>query len=228
MFKKYYDAATMIFFRPILFFSKMPQGEWKDDAFNFCGMTSFLISFVVSLVVFINQLIPIGSTLWEGLSGIKMLMVLPIMVVLAFMFFIIIFSIVGGILMAVFFALFYAIGCLQFWAGKYLGGKGELNLLVKASLYSSAVFLIMILAALLALLSKRGIIDFTNFRIGYNIVYSFVILYLYGILAIAQRKVHGFEKWKAFSVAVLPIILMIIIGIVIDKAILPKVVNWVT
>ncbi|MFA4967977.1 MAG: hypothetical protein WC624_07175, partial [Candidatus Margulisiibacteriota bacterium] len=98
---------------------------------------------------------------------------------------------------------------------------------VKASFYSSSAALIMIFIALLAIFSKKGFLDFTNFKIGYNIVYSFFVLYLYGITAIASRKTHNVERWKAFVAALLPIAVLIILGIAVNLVLINKIQNWV-
>jgi len=89
------------------------------------------------------------------------------------------------------------------------------------------VILVGIFPVLMILLSKRGILDFTNYRIGYNIVYSFAVLYLYGLEAIAIRKTHKVEKWQAFVAALLPAVLLIILGMVVNKM-LPRFANWIT
>ena len=227
MFKKYLDTVFMLMVQPILFYTKMPAGNWKEESLAFCGVTSWIVSFFISLTVFINQLLPVGLTLWVQVHGWKMLMVSPVAAVLACMFFIIIYSIVGGLLLAGFIALFYILGYLLNLGGKWMGGKVELNQSIKASYYSSVSALILILAAILAIFSKKGLMDFTNFKIGYNIIYSFFVLYLYGILAIASRKTHGIERWKAFVAALVPIALLIIVGIAVNLVLINKIQNWV-
>ena len=227
MFKKYLETAFMVLIRPILFYTKMPQGDWKGESLVFCCITGWVVGFFLSLMIFINQLLPIGLTLWVEVTGLKLLLILPVAIVLACMFFIIIYSIVGGILMAGFIALFYALGYLLNLGGKLMGGKTELGQSVKASFYSSSAALIMIFIALLAIFSKKGFLDFTNFKIGYNIVYSFFVLYLYGIAAIASRKTHNVERWKAFVAALLPIAVLIILGIAVNLVLINKIQNWV-
>jgi hypothetical protein len=227
MLKKYLDTVFMLMVQPILFYTKMPAGSWRDESLAFCGATSWIVSFFVSLTVFVNQLLPVGLTLWVQVHGWKMLIVSPIAAVLACMFFIIVYSIVGGILMAGFLALFYALGYLLNLGGKWMGGKAELNQSVKASYYGSVSALVLVLAAVLAIFSKKGALDFTNFKIGYNIVYSFFVLYLYGIMAIASRKTHGVERGKAFVAALVPITLLIIVGIAVNLVLINKIQNWV-
>jgi hypothetical protein len=122
---------------------------------------------------------------------------------------------------------FYALGYLLNLGGKLMGGKADLYQSIKASYYSSATSLLMILVAIMAIFSKRGLMDFTNFKIGYNIIYSFFVLYLYGIMAIASRKTHGVERWKAFVAALVPIVLLIVAGLAVNLVLINKIQNWV-
>lgn len=223
MFKKYLETVYLIFLRPILFFTKLPSGNWKDEPVTFCALTGWIIGFFLSLVIFFNELLPVGLTLWVEVKGWKLILVSPIMVVLSCMFFIIIYSIVGGLLMAALLALFYILGYLLHLGGRLMGGKSELNLSVKDSLYSSTVSLLMVLPALMMIMAKRGILDFTNFKIGYNIVYSLFVLYLYGVMAIASRKTQGIDRWKAFVAALLPAAFLVLMGAAIGLVLLNKI-----
>jgi len=227
MFKWYLDILFTVLVRPILFYTKLPPGEWEDESLTFCGINCWILALFTTLVVFINQLIPVGATLVEGITGFKLLLISPVMLVLAFMFFVIVYSILGGVFMALFISLFYVLGALMYWGGRILGGKGQYLQNLKTSLYSSAVILVGIFPILMILLSKRGILDFTNYKIGYNIVYSFAVLYLYGLDAIAIRKTQKVLKWQAFVAALLPAVLLIILGMVANKM-LPRLANWIT
>lgn len=227
MFKKYLETVWLIFLRPILFYTKLPAVNWKDEPLVFCSTTAWVISFCVSLVVFVNQLAPIGVTLPVEVHGWRLILIAPVMVVLAFMFFVIVYSIVGGVLMALLLALFYLVGWLLHFGGRLMGGKSGAAESLKDAYYSSAVSLIMIFPILAGILSRRGIMDFTNFKIGYNIGYSLFVLYLYGILAIASRKTHGIDRWKAFVAALIPIAFMILLGLAVSMVLLKKIQNFV-
>jgi len=227
MFKRYLETVAQVLVRPIFFYTNLPAGDWREESVTFCSITSWVLAFVLSIVIFINQLLPVGVTLWVQVTGWKLAIISPVMAVLTFMFFVIIYSIIGGALMAGLLALFSALGCLLYFGGKVMGGQSELVSSIKASLYGSAVALVMIFPMIFMILSKRGILDFTNFKIGYNIVYSFFVLYLYGILAIAARKTQGIERWKAFAAAVLPAAILIILGIFVSIFVLPRMQNWV-
>jgi len=227
MFKWYLDTVWKIWVQPILFYSRMPAGDWADEPLTFCGTCAWILAFFLTIVVFVNQLIPIGTTLLVQVHGLKIIYAAPVMAVLAFMFFVIVISILGGVFMALFFSLFYALGVLLYLTGRWLGGKGEFFHSIQAAFYASAVLLIGILPIIMIIFSKQGILSFTNFKIGYNMVYSFAVLYLYGLLAIAARKTQGLPRWKAFVAALLPALLLILIGLAVNQVILPRIANWI-
>ena len=59
-------------------------------------------------------------------------------------------------------------------------------------------------------------------------MFTIVISFVYGIWAIAGRKVYGVSKWKAFIGALIPIILLLIFGVLFDKIALLKIQPWIT
>ena len=227
MLKWYLENVKKVLVQPILFYTKMPPGEWTEEPVTFCALTSWVLSLGISLFVFMNQLVPIGVTLLIQVSGWKLLLVAPVTLVLAFMFFVITYSILGGVLMAIFLALFYVLGAASYWASKMAGGKGLYLEAIKSSLYASAVLLAGLFVVLFMFLIRWGVLSFTNFKIGYNIVYSFCVLYLYGLFAIAARKTQSLDRSKAFIAALLPAFILVIFGLVVNKAILPKIIDWI-
>jgi ABC-type transport system involved in multi-copper enzyme maturation permease subunit len=79
----------------------------------------------------------------------------------------------------------------------------------------------------LALTIKYGLLDLATFRVGYNFIYFLVSIYLYGLWAIAFRNITSTVKWKAFALAVVPFILLLILGLAFDKIALTKVETWI-
>ncbi|MFA4906218.1 MAG: YIP1 family protein [Candidatus Margulisiibacteriota bacterium] len=227
MFKKYCDLFVLIWFRPILFFSRLPQGEWTGESVTFAGVVAWILAGLIAAVVFITQYIPIGGALWEGVPAGKLILVVPVIALLGAMFFFITFIILGGVLLALILGLFYALGALLFWSAKLLGGQGSFHETLKAGNYSSAILLIFILPIFMMIATKRGILDFTNFRIGFNITCSFAVLYLYGLQAIISRKLLGLSRPKAFTAALATATALAILFWVINIAILPKIAPWI-
>lgn len=229
MFKPYWDNLMKLLFRPIYFFTFLPKGDWIDDSVTFVGITSSLLAFVGTIVIFITQYFVIGQTLFEKVVGWKWVFTVPTTIVLAFMFFVITFSIIFAMFLFALLALFWIISGVLFYLGRLparpAGGQNKASNYheyLKASFYSSGVMVVFSLVELLVILTKRGLMDFTNFSIGYNMLYSFAVLYLYGIFAIILRKLGKFEKGKAFLIAVIPAIFLALIGIAVGFVVLPK------
>ncbi|MBI5700955.1 hypothetical protein HZC34_03785 [Candidatus Saganbacteria bacterium] len=232
MFRSYLNDLAKMIFRPILFFTVIPEGKWYDKPASFAGFTSALLSFVLASVIFVTQFMPIGSTMFEKVQPSKIIIASPVMAVLGLMFFAMTFALLFGLLLVILLILSATIGSLLFSASFVLFSKHESTVGInnegflkdiKASLYSSGSMAVFILPILMILLTKSSRMDFTNFKIGYNMLYSFWVLYMYGILAIIARKNHDLPKWKAFAAALLPIIFLILVGVVVSKVVLIKI-----
>jgi hypothetical protein len=226
--KWFLETWWTIIVRPIYFYTKLKEEDWKEKALTFLLMNCGILAAVGSLVIFIIQYITIGRTLVEGVAGIKFLIVLPVLITLAFVFFLITLLILGGILVLNFFVVFYLIGILLHYVYLMLGGKGSRNRMLQSSFYSSAVILAGIFVFLLMILTKHGGLEFALFRAGYNLIYFLVALYVYGLWAVAGRKTYGVPRWKAFAGALVPLILLLIFGILFDKIALSKFQPWIT
>jgi hypothetical protein len=217
-----------IILRPIYFYTKLKEEDWKGKALSFFLITSWILAFTAALVIFIVQYWPIGSTLVEGISGFRFIIILPVLIILSFVFFLITFLILGGLFTASFFIMFYLAGLLLHYIYILLGGKGSLNRIVQSMFYSSAAFIGAILILLLMVLTRYAGLDFSLFRAGFIFIYFLILLYVYGLWAVAGRKAYGVPRWKAFAGAIMPIIIVLIFGILFDKIALPKLQPWIT
>lgn len=217
-----------IIVRPIYFYTTMKEESWQQGAFTFYLITSWLLALVATIVVFIIQLIPIGSTLVEGVSGVKFLIVLPVLVTLTAVFFAIVFLILGAAITFALFFLLYSIALLLHYVCFLLGGKGSLERTLQAVFYSSAILVIEVFVFVLMILTKNGALEFTLFRVGFNLVYGFVLLYVYGLWAIIARKNYDLPKTQAFIAALAPVVLMLLFGFVFDRIGLLKLRSWIT
>ncbi|MFH1618194.1 MAG: hypothetical protein ABIJ26_03940 [Candidatus Margulisiibacteriota bacterium] len=223
MLKWYFDTWCKIMFRPIYFFTLMPEGEWTEEPVSFAAISSWIVAAVLSCVIFITQYIPIGVTLVGGISGMKFLIIFPVLLLLSFMFFLITFVISGGMLMVAFFCLFYALGYILHYALKFAGGKGRLADTVKSSFYSSGVVVFGVIPLILAMIVKRDILTFGFFMVGYNIIYFMAALYYYGLISIAVKKCEHLSKGKALVFGVLPLAVFVLLGIFVNKYLLPAI-----
>ncbi|OGC07898.1 hypothetical protein A3F86_03140 [candidate division WOR-1 bacterium RIFCSPLOWO2_12_FULL_45_9] len=171
---------------------------------------------------------PIGGTLVEGIAGFKFILILPVLFALAFVFFLITFLILGGAFTCAFFVLFYSTATTLNQIYSLLGGKGSLNRMIQSVFYSSAVSLVALLILFLMVLTRYAGMDFMLFRYGYNFLYFSMLLYIYGLLAVAGRLNYKISKAKSFLGAIAPIIVLLIFGLIFDKIALPKLQSWIT
>lgn len=226
--KNYFRTWWTIILRPIYFYTKLKEEDWKENALTFFMITSWILALVATIVVYIIQYIPIGSTLVEGVLGFKFILILPVLLVLAAVFFIITFLILGGIFTLGFFILFYLLAGMFHYVYLLMGGRGSLNRMIQSSLYSSAVMIVGTVVFLLMILTKYAGMEFLIFRYGVNFIGFLALLYVYGLWAVAGRKTYNVAKWKAFAGAIIPVIALLIFGILFDKIALSRLEAWIT
>jgi hypothetical protein len=223
----YFETWWMIIARPIYFYTKLKEESWKEKSLTFLLIGSWILAAAAALAIFIVQFVPIGSTLVEGITGLKFLIILPVLITLVLVFYLITFLILGGVLVGVFGVAFYALGFILHYTYLLLGGKGNLNRMIQSSLYSSAVVLVGVFPVLFAVMTRYNLLDISLFRVGYNLVYYLTVLFVYGLWAVAGRKAYGVPKWKAFLGALLPVIFLLIAGILFDKIALLRMEKWI-
>jgi hypothetical protein len=226
--RQFLNTWWTVIVRPIYFYTKLKEEDWKEEALTFFLINSWILGLAATLVIFIIQYLPIGSTLIEGISGLKFILILPVLLTLAFVFFLITVLILGGMFAIIFFVLFCLVGILLHYAYLFLGGKGSLNRMLQSMLYSSAAILFGITILFLMILTGYGMLDFSLFQAGFNSIYFLILLYIYGLWAVAGRKTYGVPRWKAFLGAIVPIIVLLIFGVLFDKIALPKLQPWIT
>lgn len=224
----YFATWWTVMTRPIYFFVKLKEEDWKENALTFFLISCWLLSVILTVTIFITQYLSIGGTLIEGIGGWKFLLILPVLLTLALVFFLITLAIVGGVLIAGCGALFYALACCLHYVSLALAGKGSLNKMIQSAFYSSGVILAGILPAILVALTKFGWLDFELFRVGFDLAGFLTLLFVYGLWAVAVRRNYALLKSKAFLVALIPVVFLLIFGIVFDKMALPKLATWIT
>ncbi|MBU1026307.1 MAG: hypothetical protein KKA31_01090 [Candidatus Margulisbacteria bacterium] len=217
-----------IILRPIYFYTVLPEEDWREKALTFLFINSWILAFAAALFVFFVQYAPIGKTLVQNISGFKFILILPVLIALAGVFFLITVLILGGFFVGAFFAMFYVVGLVLHYIYALLGGKGKLNKILQQSFYSSAVLIFALLIILLMFLTSYGLLGFSLFRAGFIIVYGLVLLYVYGLWAVAGRKTYAVSKPVAFIGALLPVIILLIFGVLFDKIALPVLQPWIS
>ena len=213
--------------RPIYFYTKLREEGWKQKALTFFLWNSWLLAAVATLAIFVIQYIPIGATLVEGISGMKFLTILPVLVTLALVFMLITLFILAGVFIFAFGAAFCVIGFILHYTYQLLGGKGSMNRMIQSSLYSTAVMAVIVFPLFFAVLTRYNLLDLALYRVGYNLIYVLTILFVYGLWAVAGKKAYDVPKWKAFTGALVPVIFLLIFGLLFDKIALPKLEAWI-
>ncbi len=226
--KWFLEVWWTIIVRPIYFYTKLREEDWKGKALTFFLINTWILATAATVVIYLTQYIPIGSALVEGISGFRFILVLPVLLTLIFVFFLITVLILEGVFAFSFFILFFLVGYLLNYVYVLLGGKGGLNRMLQSMFYSSAVMLFGVVILLLMLLTGYGRLDFALFRAGLGFIYFLVLIYAYGLWAVAGRKTYGVPRWKAFLGAALPIIILLIFGVLFDKIALPELEPWIS
>ena len=225
---KYLDNWWTIILRPIYFYTKLKGEEWKEEPLSFLLITSWILALGATLVVFFIQYVPIGKTLVEGVSGLKFVLILPVLLTVILVFFAITFLILGGLLTSLFFIIFYASAYVLHYVYQFLGGKGSFNQKIQMVFYSSAALLFGLVIFALMLLAKYTSFSFDYFRYGYNFIYFLISLYIYGLWSVSGRKNYGVAKWKAFLGAIIPFLVLLIFGLLFDKIALSRLAPWIS
>jgi hypothetical protein len=226
--KWFLDTWWTVIIRPIYFYTKLKEEDWREKALTFFLINSWILAVAATLVIFVIQYVPIGSTLVEGASGFKFVLISPVLLTLAFVFFLITVLILMGMFTFAFFVLFYLTGYLLHYIYIILGGKGSLNRMLQSMFYSSAAITFGVMVLFLMILTGFGMLDFSLFRAGLGFIYFLILLYIYGLWAVAGRKTYGVPRWKAFLGAVAPVIILLIFGVLFDKIALPKLEPWIS
>lgn len=226
--KWYWGTWWQIMVRPIYFYAKLAEENWKEKSYSFFLVTAWLLSFAMTLAIFFFQYLPIGQTLIEGIVGYKFILIMPVMITLAFVFFLITFFILAGLLVVGVTAAFFVLSYVFHYVYLLLGGKGSVERTLQCVFYSSAFLLGAFLMVIVAFLTRYELLSFELFRVGCNFIFVLMIVYVYGIWAVVGRRVYGVPKWKAFAGALVPVVLMLIFVFVFDKIGMERLKSWIT
>ena len=86
----------------------------------------------------------------------------------------------------------------------------------------------MFLAVVIAFLTHFELLSFELFRVGYNFIFVLLVLYVYGLWAVIGRRVYGVPKWKAFTGALVPVLMLLIFAFAFDKIGMERLKSWIT
>ena len=218
----YFDDLYKIIVKPILFYQEMPKGDWREEPLSFALVTGWILSFALTFVILFNNYLPTGLSLIEGIQGGKLIIVVPVLAVMGFAFFAMTVLILGGIIAIAVLGLLVSCAAVLNFLLILLGGKGHIFEVVKATLYSSAAMLSVLVNIFLMIAVKYKLMAFSIWVTGERVIFYCACVYLYGLFSILGRKVHKVPKWKAFLAATVPFIFLVLVNIIISAKILPK------
>jgi hypothetical protein len=202
--------------RPIYFFVKMPAGDWKEESFTFMAWSVWTLAFALTVMVFVSKYLLIGAYIVDKISGVKALIISPVIAVLGIVFFIITLGVVAGLLQLISVAGCYCLGWAFHFLAKKFGGAGTLEGAIKVANYSSGVMLFFTLVAGFVLLNYFGIFTAELFRTGVSLVLYFTLFYVYGIWAIGLKISQKLTRSQAFMVAGIIGLVLLLAAIVFD------------
>lgn len=191
-----------------------------EKALSFFGKNILILSFFTTLVVFLNQYMMLGSILIEGISGIKLFTILPVVVVLAFNFFAFTFLVIAGCFLSLFGALFYGIAAFFHFILKT--DKTTFMDAVKMIFNSSSALLLEVITILFLIFVKKGVFTFSQFMLIYYIVSVISLGYFYRLLSQAAIQLYSAPKTKVLTITLIPILILLIVGVLFGLKVLPK------
>lgn len=209
--------------RPIYFYTFMEKGDFKDKSLTFALISSWILSFFIAAVLFYTQIMDIiVYRFLEGIFGLKLLFVFPVLVIFAAVFFIIFYILIGGFAALAFISGFSISAFLLVLSARLFGGKGDYKEIIKGSYYSIAAYMGFILIPAMAFLSKFKLLSFNDFITGSNILMFAMSIYLWGLWSILIRKAFHLSKTKAVFGSLIVVLLVIILQMFVGIKILPR------
>jgi len=200
----------------------MPKGTWREESLSFAMITGWVIAITLTAVFFINNYIPTGLSLIEGISQRKLIIIIPVLSVMGVAFFAMTALILGGIFICAIVGLMFFCAAVLNLLLLLLGGKGNFAEVFKASLFASGVFLTGLLNILLMIPVKHDLLSFSDWINGERVIFYCSAVFMYGLFSILGRKTHNLPKWKAFLAATVPFIILVALNIILSAKILPK------
>jgi len=225
--KWYFGDWWKIMARPIYFYSFMEKGDVNDKPFSFLLVTSWILSFFITVAVFALSLSQMMLSLIHGIYGVKLLIVFPVFALLVLIFFVMVFMIV---LSAAAVGLMLMSACVS-WALGYLaaraGGEGSVTEMVRSVYYSTAAVLFLAAVPLLACAAKAGLMSFANFTAGTNMVLFVMVFYLWGLWSIALKKTFKLSRTKALAATLFIIVLVLLLQMFASVKVIPQLERWI-
>lgn len=224
LFGGYFAQWWKIMVRPIYFYTFMEKGEWSDKSLSFLLFTSWILSFFITFVFFYTQIVNIIMYRFvEGITGLKFLLLMPVLFVFAVIFFVFFYLISGGLIAILFAAGFGAAAAVLNLIARIFGLAADMREMVKAAYYSSAASLFYLLIFVLGFAVKIKVLSSDNFLIGINLLMFLTSVYMWGLWSISFRKVYKVSKMKAVCATFIVFLLVVLLEMFVGTKFLPRI-----
>jgi len=224
--KKFFKTWKEILSQPANFFKTHAQEDWKKEPLTFFLISIWALAFAASLMIYMNKLWPIGVTLLEEINSWQQLLVAPVTLAVALVFFGIIFVIIGGVFVSLFYVLLFSLAFVFQFLLNRLNKKVERTVLLNLIFYSSAALLLGAGIFLGAILAQVLGLPLLVFRLIYNLIYYLVCGYLTWLWMTILAEEGKVSLKQAFLLSFGVVIFLILFQIVFDFKIFPKVSGW--
>lgn len=222
--RKYLRDFKQVLFNPAGFFAGR-DSCWDEKPFTFAVFSAWIFALGLAIFIFFQQYVPLGQYLVEGISGLKFLIILPVLILVGLVFFGITFIILGAFLMLAWVLGYGFLGFLLLNIARLLGGKGDIREITSAFFYSSGLLDFLLLVLILASFLQKGLIPVNLFILGFNIIFFTVVLYSLYIWSIILRRFCLLSGFKLGMVFLFLVLIVLAKSFVLNKLILPKLIG---
>jgi hypothetical protein len=222
----YIENLMKLISSPKHFFADMPKGSWKEASLSFALVTGWIIAFALTTVMFINSYIPTGLSLIDGIYGKKLLIVIFPLLVMGTAFFIMTLLILGGILTIALLSLIFGYSAALNLLLILLGGSGNIWEVFKANLYGAGSYVAITLSIFLMIAVKYKLLSISIWMFIQNLSYYCIAAYVCYLFVRGSESTHKVPAWRAWLVATIFFIILVLINVVISAKIMPKIVGF--
>lgn len=213
---------------PVAYLSSEIRSNWKEEPLSFALITGWILSLALTTVVFTNSYLPTGLSLIDGIYGKKLLIVVPVLMVMGFVFYTMTLLIIGGLLNIMILLFVFILSCILNLILILLGGNSNIWDTFKALLYGAFPFLLALVNIFLMILVKYKLLSLGFWIASEKVIFFIMAIYLFYIFAAAGRTVHKVNSFKSYLAAALPFLIILAVNFIISEKILPKVAGFLS
>ncbi|MCX5751687.1 MAG: hypothetical protein NT099_08525 [Candidatus Saganbacteria bacterium] len=203
---------------PEAFFKQLGEEDWKGVPLTFLIWVSWIVAFGATLMAFVNKYWPVGITLVQEINFLQILLVLPVILAVIFVFFGMTFVILGGFFVTVFYFLLLFVAFFF----QYITQK-PWQKLFPGVMYSGSVLLFSLVIFLFAILVGMTHLPTVLFQIVFNIVYIASCFYFWKVWAAVLCEKGGLELKRGKLMAFWTVLPFLLVGIIVGTKLFDKI-----